>query len=475
MASRPNPTSIKSRSSRLQAFARGRTTSAPEDEMPEKRTNTPHANGPADVPIPTRETSSEEPKMTALSKVLRTHPLARSPQQPNGKALRTNGREPSPELGEAVSGDDKTHRSLFEGSHLGDNFMESGLTTPQNEIERPYLDNFGGKGLTRHMDNGDTQEHAPAFLRYEEKGVPHFQWTEDGYMVVKSGLGRQSPSQMKDGFQDGGIEERKNQHWRDRYRVSAPADRSKNLPIREVKVRKSRATARDDQVPGVKRRSRSPSSGEPARLPAYLENTRGTSMVINLDDDVGSLADQDILQETPKAKKTKAAPPEKGLMESSVPPAMNLNRHVQTKKRSRASPDYDDMALSNMRYTDLQAEPFDLDPAQAAMQNSYGGDADALSKKLDQLKQQSEREQRAFFSNLSMEDWEQSGDWFVDRFSELMKKLRDARRNKRQMIREFEAEASKHEEAVRRRSEAIDQKLVKMRQDGQRVVGDKGC
>lgn len=158
-----------------------------------------------------------------------------------------------------------------------------------------------------------------------------------------------------------------------------------------------------------------------------------------------------------------------------MPPTMNLNRHVQTKKRSRASPDYDDMALSNMSYTDLQAEPFDLDPAQAAMQNSYGGDADPLSKKLDQLRHQSEREQRAVFSNLSMEDWEQSGDWFVDRFSELMSKLRDARRNKRQMIRDFEAEASKHEEAVRRRSEAIDQKLIKMRQDGQRVVGDKGC
>jgi hypothetical protein len=48
--------------------------------------------------------------------------------------------------------------------------------------------------------------------------------------------------------------------------------------------------------------------------------------------------------------------------------------------------------------------------------------------------------------------------------------LRVARRNKRRMIQEFEQEAASREEAVRVQTEAIDQKLSKMKQDGLRVV-----
>jgi hypothetical protein len=49
----------------------------------------------------------------------------------------------------------------------------------------------------------------------------------------------------------------------------------------------------------------------------------------------------------------------------------------------------------------------------------------------------------------------------------------EARRNKRRIIQDFEQEAANREEAVRLKTQSIDRKLSKMKQDGQRVVEDK--
>ena len=486
MASRPNPMTMRDRSGRLKAFVRGNSDAqahynapAPKHDIQQKRSGTPHVAS-ADIPIPTRETLAGNARIP-VPRVWRAQQLPPSPQKTitqqtqkaNAQLPEEQKREPSPELGEPLDEVARSHRSLFEGSQLGEDFMNSGLTTPQNELEDVYVDHFEETRPEHPKDNRNAGKGELELFRHRPSNVPQFQWSEEGgYMVVKSGPGRQSLSHMKDGFQNGGIKERNDRHQKPNYRAPSPVEKSKNLPIREVKIRRPRSSVRDKQPSKGRPRSPSLSSERPIWQPGYKETTRGTSMVIDLSDDEGSQAEQDALHETPKASKVNSLP-HKTLMESSMPPVMNLNRHVQTKKRGRASPDYDDMALSSMTYTELQREPFDLDPAQAAMQNSYRGNADPLATKLDQMRHQSEREQRSFFSSLPMEDWEQSGDWFVERFSDLMNGLRDARREKRRMVHEFEAEASRHEEAVRLRSEAIDQKLVKMRQDGQRVVGDR--
>lgn len=198
-------------------------------------------------------------------------------------------------------------------------------------------------------------------------------------------------------------------------------------------------------------------------------------MVINLDEgDDNRIVEEEQTHETPKANRNVEGP-RKSLLESSMPPMMTLvnsERHAHSRKRSRATPDYDDQALSSMSHTTLQNEPFDWDPAQAARQG-HAGDAASLTDKLQQFSQQPERDQRVFFASMSMQDWEESGDWFVDRFADLMKKLKDARRDKRHTMQQFENEAFEREEAVRIRAEAIDRKLNKMRQEGQRVVSDR--
>jgi hypothetical protein len=93
--------------------------------------------------------------------------------------------------------------------------------------------------------------------------------------------------------------------------------------------------------------------------------------------------------------------------------------------------------------------------------------------KLDQFRHLGEKEQHDLFSNMSMENWETSGEWFVSEFSGIMQRLMEARRNKRMIIQDFEQEAADREEAVRLKTQSIDRKLSKMKQDGQRVVEDK--
>lgn len=144
------------------------------------------------------------------------------------------------------------------------------------------------------------------------------------------------------------------------------------------------------------------------------------------------------------------------------------------KKRQRPSPEYDDVALRSMSFAALQQQPFDFDPSKEE-QKGISVNADNLAAKLDQFRHLGDREQRDLFSNMSIEDWESSGDWFVSEFTGFMQRLTEARRHKRRIIREFEKEAADREEAVRLRTEAIDRKLCKMKQDGQRVVEDRSA
>lgn len=153
-------------------------------------------------------------------------------------------------------------------------------------------------------------------------------------------------------------------------------------------------------------------------------------------------------------------------------PRLPQQHHSRDRKRRQPSAEYDDNMLSSMTYKDLQDEPFDGGDARP---NGLNGRelAAKLPSKLAQYRHLSDREQSQMFASLSMEDWETAGDWFVDQFTDTMQRLKQARRDKRRLIRDFENEAAVREEAVRLRSDTIDRQLAKMRQDGLRVVQDK--
>lgn len=148
------------------------------------------------------------------------------------------------------------------------------------------------------------------------------------------------------------------------------------------------------------------------------------------------------------------------------------NRQPAQKKRRR-SIDYDDAALKRMSFAELQNEPFDHDPTREVAQSPAKPPADNLVNRLRFYGSKDENVQAQFFTQMSVRDWEDSGDWFLEQFGNIVNKMRDARQAKRKMVDAFELEVSNREEAVRHKKGSIDRRLSKLRQDGDAMMKGK--
>lgn len=174
-------------------------------------------------------------------------------------------------------------------------------------------------------------------------------------------------------------------------------------------------------------------------------------------------------QITPRAKDKK--PPRK-LLESSLPP-YTTTRDDRGRKRRRNSCDYDDNALSSMKFSELRKQPFDYDPsAETPPPLSRGLEGDSLTGKLEYYKKKPEADQKTFFTQMSVTDWERSGDWFLEQFGSLIQQMKENRQQRRAVVDKYEREIANREESVRLKTESIHKKLDKMKQNGLRVVAD---
>ncbi|KAF3350522.1 hypothetical protein VDGL01_00937 [Verticillium dahliae] len=159
------------------------------------------------------------------------------------------------------------------------------------------------------------------------------------------------------------------------------------------------------------------------------------------------------------------------------PPTWAANRVItvsgKSKKRDRNNVDYDDKTLMRMSYSDLQNQPFDADPAQAASGADKSLVGETLPEKLEHYRSKSITEQKQFFAELDLGDWERSGDWFLEQFGRVAQKLKETRQNKRATVETFETELASREEAVRLRTENINLKLKKIKSKGEDMLADK--
>jgi hypothetical protein len=357
--------------------------------------------------------------------------------------------------------------SLFHGSQLSEGFLRSGLTTPQNEREDEPAHRAKKSPAPHNVHPLFRAQFEPGARSSEDAA---FLVGDDGFMTVITGR-HATASNMKDGFQNVNMHDRAT-NGSNHQLPTSPAERHAKLPMRDAKAKRSNSTRRE--APADPQRVLSPtleSSRWQARNKSRVDEQATLFRDVDLEvDSYGGGLEE--LDSTPKAAKT-VAPPQRTLMESSMPVTSASRNEPRERKRRRASLDYDDKVLSSMAYAQLQQEAFDYDPAAVAAQSNSGAKPDDHASILARFLQQSEKEQRNMFAGMSIKDWEMSGDWFIDQFAELMHRLRDARQNKRRIVQKFEDEIAHREESVRLRSDVIDRKLVKMKQDGQRVVEDK--
>jgi hypothetical protein len=149
------------------------------------------------------------------------------------------------------------------------------------------------------------------------------------------------------------------------------------------------------------------------------------------------------------------------------------SRRLQKSKKRQRSPDYNDAELNVMSYADLQKQDFDYDPQAAAMQQTSVPSGNSLEDKLAYYKEKDSLDQHQFFTQISIADWEESGDWFLDQFSSVVQKLKVARKEKRNLVANFEKEINEREEAVRNKMEGIGRTLQELRQEGQSMMSGK--
>ncbi|KAI3332126.1 hypothetical protein HD806DRAFT_518931 [Xylariaceae sp. AK1471] len=157
------------------------------------------------------------------------------------------------------------------------------------------------------------------------------------------------------------------------------------------------------------------------------------------------------------------------LRESAMPRPPPEKRLSVTKKRSYEL-DYDDGALAAMDYAALKQEAFDFDPAQAEARSVVEPPRGTLPEKLEHFFTKDEASQANFFTKMPVKDWDESGDWFLEKFGEIMDRFKEARKNKRDMVNEFENEIAEREEAVRNKIQGIGQTLADLKAEGEGMM-----
>lgn len=132
--------------------------------------------------------------------------------------------------------------------------------------------------------------------------------------------------------------------------------------------------------------------------------------------------------------------------------------------------DYDDKALSSMNYAELKEQPFDYDPTQAEVSSEDAPPRGTLPEKLEHFLEKDQATQVDFFTGMPVKDWEDSGDWILDRFGDVMRRLREARQNKRATVEKFENEIAERQAAVSSKIQGIDQRLAELKSQGEGLM-----
>lgn len=223
-------------------------------------------------------------------------------------------------------------------------------------------------------------------------------------------------------------------------------------------------------------------------------NPRSTMFQFSSDDGMADADDSAIDEEqcTPRAvrssrpksssKRFLQSPPqfstsEFGLRESSLPKSMmnTFPNRERERGRKRKNPelDYDEASLKRMDYSNLRDEPFDFDPATGNSPSLSMRSGTSLLDRLHHFSSKDVKAQADFFKTMTVDEWEEAGDWFLGQFGDVVNRLKQARHAKRKICRDFETEIEKRHQQVAGKMQIIDYTLQTMKSEGEIMMKDK--
>lgn len=135
--------------------------------------------------------------------------------------------------------------------------------------------------------------------------------------------------------------------------------------------------------------------------------------------------------------------------------------------------DYEIGKLYKKDFDDLQNEPFDGPPREDVHNAPSDSPSKPLEERLAAFSKLDVQAQRELFSSMEIEQWEEAGDWFQKRFSEIFDRLKAARRHRRTKASEFEQRIARRQQAVTKKRKITDDALSEMKRSGQLVLTPK--
>lgn len=152
-----------------------------------------------------------------------------------------------------------------------------------------------------------------------------------------------------------------------------------------------------------------------------------------------------------------------------------VQQHVDTApvEEVAAEPvgDYNPDVLFDMDYEQLRGEDFDKNPRAGEPVLSKDMLEKPLEERLKYAHQKLDAATRfEFFNALPTNEWEDAGDWFLDRFSEIIRKTKDARQKKRKMAQDIEQEIEMRHKHVAKKQRLVEDAMAKMKTKGEGLV-----
>lgn len=133
--------------------------------------------------------------------------------------------------------------------------------------------------------------------------------------------------------------------------------------------------------------------------------------------------------------------------------------------------DYDTPALFNLSYDQLRDEDFDDEPRGKTKVIADDMQQRGLPERLVHVQKNfNPAAQDKFFRTLPTREWEDAGEWFLDQFSDIITRAKDARQNKRKLARDFEDEVEKRYRRVAKRQQNVETALDGMKTKGQGLI-----